>query len=153
MFCAGRTKFGQNGRGLCGEDAMQIGWGPMLTLPSGSTGIDPNMDPVSNYQMNSVIVIDKNGNAYAAGDNTYGKLGTGAAPSACNSSFRRVQLPSGVTAEAVANGDEYSAFILGSDGNLYAMGRNNEGQLGNGTTTDSNVPVRVLIPRESTLYY
>ena len=103
--------------------------------------------------MNSVMVIDWQGNAYSAGDNSYGKLGTGAALGSCNPTFRPIKLPIGVSAVAVTNGDEYTAFILGSDGNLYSMGRNHQGQLGNGTTTDSNVPVRVLIPQETTIYY
>lgn len=153
LFCIGSNKFGQTGRGSCGNPQTNwIGAVPVVG-GSGPIRIRPNLGNAAGYQMNSVMVIDWQGNAYAAGDNSYGKLGTGAPLGSCNPTYRPVQLPSGVGAVAVANGDEYTAFILGSDNNLYAMGRNHQGQLGNGTTTDSNVPVRVLIPQETAIYY
>ena len=37
----------------------------------------------------------------------------------------------------------YFGIALSSDGTLYTWGRNDKGQLGNGTTTDSTVPVSV----------
>lgn len=153
LFCLGSNKFGQTGRGTCGgPQTSWIGAVPVQEV-SGPVRIRPNLGSAAGYQMNSVMVIDWQGNAYSAGDNSYGKLGTGAALGSCNPTFRPIKLPIGVSAVAVANGDEYTAFILGSDGNLYSMGRNHQGQLGNGTTTDSNVPVRVLIPQETTIYY
>jgi alpha-tubulin suppressor-like RCC1 family protein len=57
-----------------------------------------------------------------------------------------------VKAVAIANSDEYSAFILGDNGRVYAVGRNNTGQLGDGTTTDRSTPVEVKIPRQETIY-
>ena len=153
LWCTGATKFGQNGRGVCGEDAIQTSFDAAVVIPNDGTRINPDMGPAGDLHMNSVMVIDRDGIAYAAGDNTYGKLGTGAAYGACNSTFKKVRLPSGVKAVAVANADEYTAYILGDDDSLYAMGRNNEGQLGNGTTTNSNVPVKVEIPRQASLYY
>jgi len=50
-----------------------------------------------------------------------------------------------VTATAVACG-HYHSLAIGSDGNVYAWGMNNNGQLGNGTTTDSNTPIKVNLP-------
>ena len=114
--------------------------------------VNDELDDEANYEMNSLVVITMAGDAYAAGDNTYGKLGTGGPLQSCNSTFQRVQLPTGVRAVAVANGDEYTAFILGDDGNVYAMGRNNNGQLGNGTTTDSSTPVVVHLPRQRIVF-
>jgi len=46
----------------------------------------------------------------------------------------------GVT--AVAGGSAHS-LALKSDGTVWAWGWNGYGQLGNGTTTDSSVPVQV----------
>ena len=100
-----------------------------------------------------MMVITSLGNVYAAGDNTYGKLGRGGAlGTACNSTYAKVQLPAGVKGVALANGDEYTAFVLGDNGKVYSMGRNNNGQLGDGTTTDRSTPVEVQIPRQETVY-
>lgn len=40
---------------------------------------------------------------------------------------------------------EIHAIFASSDGKLFAVGDNESGQLGNGTTTDSSTPVRVLL--------
>jgi alpha-tubulin suppressor-like RCC1 family protein len=47
-----------------------------------------------------------------------------------------------VGAIAVAGGDHYSLAVK-SDGTVWAWGRNREGELGNGTNTESNLPVWV----------
>ncbi|RBP98766.1 RCC1 domain-containing protein, partial [Bifidobacterium xylocopae] len=40
----------------------------------------------------------------------------------------------------------WHSLAIGSDGNTYAWGNNQYGQLGDGTTTNSNIPVRVHTP-------
>ncbi|MDT7511815.1 RCC1 domain-containing protein, partial [Bifidobacterium sp. H6bp9] len=37
-------------------------------------------------------------------------------------------------------------LALGSDGNIYAWGSNSNGQLGDGTTTQKTIPVKVKPP-------
>lgn len=147
LWCIGRNAYGQLGLGDCADRNA-------FTVPSsvGGQQVKSVINVAARYQMNSVMVITRNGDVYAAGDNTYGKLGTGGPLQACNSTFAKVQLPAGVKAVALANGDEYTAFILGDNGKVYAVGRNNNGQLGDGTTTDRSVPVEVKIPRQETLY-
>ena len=151
MFCMGRNKFGQLGVSCTNTSPV---WQPTggMALGSPTQVASPNLNDEALYQMSSVTVITASGDAYAAGDNTYGKLGTGAAYGPCNPTFMRVLLPAGVKATAVASGDEYTTFILGDNGRVYSMGRNNNGQLGNGTTTNSNVPVEVQIPRQETVF-
>ena len=51
-----------------------------------------------------------------------------------------MQVASGVS--AMAAGYNHS-FYLKTDGTLWAMGRNTNGQLGDGTTTSRNTPVQV----------
>ncbi len=49
---------------------------------------------------------------------------------------------SGKTVTAVAGGGDHSLAV--ANGQVYAWGYNTQGELGNGTTTASNVPVSVL---------
>ena len=99
--------------------------------------------------------IGSDGKLYAWGENIFGSLGNGTTTS--SSTPVVVSLPSGVTAKAIAGG--VTAYAIGSDGNLYAWGNNNEGQLGDGTSTGpqmcqdiepptpcSTIPVKVSLP-------
>lgn len=56
-----------------------------------------------------------------------------------------VPLPTGVTAKAIAVGDDWD-LALGSNGQLYTWGVNTFGQLGNGTDLSSATPTQVLLP-------
>ena len=79
----------------------------------------------------------------AWGYNAYGQLGNGTTTNATTPT--PVALPSGVAPVATAAG-AFHSLAIGSDGNLYAWGQNGYGQLGNGTTTDSALPVVVQLP-------
>lgn len=81
--------------------------------------------------------------AYAWGYNNSAQLGAG------STGDRSAPIPvvatgvlAGKTLLALANGSEFS-LALCSDGTLAAWGANSAGQLGNGTTTASSVPVAV----------
>jgi alpha-tubulin suppressor-like RCC1 family protein len=106
------------------------------------------------YQYDSLMFITKSGKVYGAGRNVYGKLGNGITGSVSDDYrtcyTREFILPSGVTAVSLSTRDEFSTYVLGSDGNLYASGRNDNGQLGIGNTTSSVLtPVKVLLPIDS----
>lgn len=85
--------------------------------------------------------VGSDGRAYLWGLNDDGELGLG------DTTVRRepeaARLPAGVSADAVTAGRRRSV-VLASDGNAYAWGNNGRGQLGDGTTTSSLVPVTVL---------
>lgn len=149
LWCLGSNYYGELGAGLvCGGTYGEYSGASVL----GGETANPLLNPEATYQMNSVAVITTLGNVYAAGDNTYGKLGRGGALTSCNNTFAKVQLPAGVKATALANGDEYTMFVLGDNGRMYAMGRNNNGQLGDGTTIDRSTPVEVKLPRQEVVY-
>ncbi len=148
LFCIGDNGYGELGTGNCNDYAT---WYYNPSVLGGETA-NYAMNIEATYQMNSVMVITTAGNVWAAGDNTYGKLGRGSTTTSCASAFQKMTLPSGVKAVAIENSDEYSAFILGDNGRVYAVGRNNTGQLGDGTTTDRSTPVEVKIPRQETIY-
>jgi alpha-tubulin suppressor-like RCC1 family protein len=86
------------------------------------------------------IATDPSGKVYTWGRNFDGQLGNG------NNTSSNVAVAvtglSGKTITAVAGGS-YHSIALASDGTVYTWGRNNEGQLGNGNNTGSNVPVAV----------
>ncbi|MCL2037654.1 hypothetical protein FWG95_01460 [Candidatus Saccharibacteria bacterium] len=91
----------------------------------------------------AVLALGADGSVYAWGDNTYGQLGNG------NNTSSTV--PVAVTTSGVLSGKMVlqlivageTVYVLTSDGSVYAWGDNTYGQLGNGTTTASNVPVAV----------
>lgn len=103
------------------------------------------------YQYLSLQVIATDGNVYGAGQNTYGKLGNGSTSSAQCKTVK-MNLPAGVTALDMSTRDQYSTYVLGSDGNVYAAGLNNLGQLGDGTTTNRSTPVTTRMPRAGAAY-
>jgi alpha-tubulin suppressor-like RCC1 family protein len=87
----------------------------------------------------------QSGKAYCWGDNTYGEAGNNTTSPATQLSPVAVYtggVLSGVTLTQVHVGDDF-ACGLSSAGGAYCWGDNNDGQLGNGTTTNSSVPVAV----------
>ena len=105
------------------------------------------------------LALGSDGNAYAWGWNYYGQLGDGTtterhAPVRVKTPDRNTypDLPKDFTYQQVSAGGDYS-LAVGSDGNAYAWGHNNNGQLGNNTTSGENanpVPVRVRDPANPT---
>ncbi|MFA6032530.1 MAG: hypothetical protein WC889_06495 [Myxococcota bacterium] len=79
--------------------------------------------------------------AWCWGDNTFGQLGTG------NNISSRVAMSvpnlAGMDVRAVAAGGSHSCAVVGDKGPVKCWGFNGSGQLGDGTTTNSTVPVDV----------
>ena len=102
------------------------------------------------------LALGSDGNAYAWGSNNAGQLGNGTgsdrnAPVRVKTPDRKTypDLPADFTYQQVSAGDSHS-LAIGSDGNAYAWGSNNAGQLGGGTTSSRNTPVRVKTPDRKT---
>jgi alpha-tubulin suppressor-like RCC1 family protein len=90
------------------------------------------------------VTLASDGIVYTWGDNSDGQLG--------NTFYNETQFCvqvnmsgalSGKTITAVAAGLEHSV-VMASDGTVYTWGRNDYGQLGNNSTTNSGVPVQVV---------
>ena len=93
----------------------------------------------------SAYAIGSDNKLYAWGDNTYGELGNGTMDRQRHTpSF--VSLPTGVEAGVTIAGGGGVGYAIGSDGNLYSWGLNADGQLGDGTTNNSDTPVLVSMP-------
>ena len=89
------------------------------------------------------LVLGSDGSVWAAGDNTFGRLGIGSNEQ--QTSFRQCKDSTGNyinDAVDVAAGYAHS-IILRSDGTVWASGRNNYGQLGDGTGADKTSFVKV----------
>ncbi|WP_169734138.1 IPT/TIG domain-containing protein [Hamadaea tsunoensis] len=91
----------------------------------------------------SSLALGSDGQVYGWGDNSYGGLGD--ATGLPHHTPVAIPLPGGVSAVAVAAGNE-SSYAIGDDGHLYAWGYNSQGDLGDGTTTDRSTPGVVPLP-------
>ena len=89
------------------------------------------------------LALSSTGQLYAWGDNTFGELGNGTtASSSVPVAVAPGANPLGTKITEIAAGGIHS-LALSSAGQLYAWGLNGDGQLGDGTTTNSSVPVAV----------
>jgi alpha-tubulin suppressor-like RCC1 family protein len=90
------------------------------------------------------LAIANDGRLFAWGAGSYGQLGTGSTTNA----FAPVQVgfPVGVTNWISICAGLYHSLAIGSEGELYAWGRNNSGQLGIGNTNNQLTPVHVNRP-------
>jgi alpha-tubulin suppressor-like RCC1 family protein len=89
------------------------------------------------------LALSSTGAVYAWGDNANGQLGDGSTASSDEPVL--VQLPGGVTATAVAAGEQFS-LALTTAGSVYAWGNGDSGELGDNADTPSDVPVQVQLP-------
>ena len=83
--------------------------------------------------------VKSDGTVWAWGANANGALGNG---STATDSTKAVQVKNLIGAITIAGGND-DAYVLKSDGTVWAWGFNEYGDLGNGTTTNSSVPVQV----------
>jgi alpha-tubulin suppressor-like RCC1 family protein len=89
-------------------------------------------------------LVDSKGTLYACGSGDAGELGNGTTAST-STPTPVVGLPSTAKVSALTSSWEGSGALL-SNGDYFNWGYNAAGQLGNGTTADSAVPVKVSLP-------
>lgn len=169
MWCAGRNAYGQlvnNAAGIGGgtfhppcTDAPIAG-DSIFNVNIGAVGDNEKVDYTKltdewRNQYLSTMVITQSGRVFGAGRNEFGKLGDGSIGTGTDFAecgTVEFDLPAGVTAVDMSTRDEYTTYVLGSNGRIYAAGRNNLGQIGDGSTTHRTTPVEVKIPRQAILY-
>jgi alpha-tubulin suppressor-like RCC1 family protein len=139
--------FGYGYYGLLGNGNYGTGSAPAIattpiqvdTLTSGVTAV-----AAGGYHTLAVM----NGAAYAFGFNAYGELGNPTLNSGyATTSFyaEPMAIPTLTTGVTQVAAGQYHSLVL-ANGVIYAFGQNTYGQLGNGTLTDSAVPVPVTLP-------
>jgi alpha-tubulin suppressor-like RCC1 family protein len=89
-------------------------------------------------------LVDSGGTVYACGSGDAGELGNGSTATVTTPT-PVVGLPRGEKVTALTSSWEGSGALL-AGGTYYDWGYNAAGQLGDGTTTDSAVPVKVRLP-------
>ena len=129
--------WGENYCGLLGNGTTADSYTPMKI-----------MDKVVSFNIGHALAmaITKDGGLYTWGANTNGQLGDGT-----TSQWVIRSIPAKIldNVKSVSLGNSHSAAIT-KDGSLYTWGYNGSGQLGNGITTDSSIPIKITIPAATT---
>lgn len=135
--------WGQNDRSQLGDGSSVRRNTPVaVSLPQGVTPLDMAGGSYLGFAVGS------DGLLYGWGYNLDGGLGDGTITS--TSPYTKpvpvpVSLPAGVSPVAVEAGSEFT-IALGSDGKLYAWGKNSNGQLGDGSSVSRGDPRLVKMP-------
>jgi hypothetical protein len=136
VFAWGEGGDGQLGNGGDGEnDAPQP-----VDLPAGVTA---TAIAAGHYFS---LAVTSTGAVYSWGDGSDGQLGDGADDS--SDTPVQVELPAGADVTAIAGGSGH-ALALTASGTVYAWGDGSDGQLGDDSTTSTDVPVAVKMPAGS----
>jgi alpha-tubulin suppressor-like RCC1 family protein len=96
--------------------------------------------PCGVQQFPSTVVLCSDGTVHSAGYNAYGQLGVGSTTSA--SRFAQLPVLANVTQIAAGREAYTSYYAVTSTGALYSWGYNGDGQLGDGGTTNSTIPMQ-----------
>lgn len=135
--------WGSSGSGQLGDGAPE-GGSSSVPVAVRATGVLAGVTVTTvSAGTSHTVALGSNGKVYAWGDNTQGQLGRpDVAYTSTPQAVDDTGALAGVTVVAVAAGSRHSV-ALGSDGTVYTWGVNSDGQLGDGATAKSQVPVAV----------
>lgn len=137
------------------SDGSLFGWGngtsgqlgdganTKKSAPGPVIGLGPNSGVISIAAGGShSLALKADGTVFAWGNNKSGQLGNGTRPADQNRPVSVKGLSRGSGVIAIAAGASFSV-ALERDGTVVTWGKNKVGELGNGTTRDSSVPVKI----------
>jgi alpha-tubulin suppressor-like RCC1 family protein len=130
--CWGDNNLGELGNGNSGNNS------DMPTMAVGVSGATA----VSSFGF-TTCALGSSGTVTCWGDDSNGELGTGIV-SATPVTMAGSAVSGITTATAIATGQQNFACALLANGTVECWGQNSEGQLGDGTMTDSPLPVPVM---------
>lgn len=135
--------WGSNTAGQLGTGSTKSSRLPVpVKLPKGVT-----VKAISAGQGNG-LALTTTGQVLSWGANASGQLGTGTTKGRLTPGL--VSLPKGTTVASIAAGP-LSGYAVTKGGGMLAWGLNNHGQLGDGTTRQRVRPVRVSLPKGTTV--
>lgn len=146
VWAWGDNSLGQLGDGTTSynpliDTPVQVTQGS-VNLPQGTTlsslGVISHVRAIAAGRSHTVA-LKTDGTVWCCGDDSNGQLGNGWIISHRS---RMVQVKNLTGVIAIAAGD-YHTVALKSDGSVWTWGQNTSGQLGNGTTINSRIPVKV----------
>ncbi|WP_168119987.1 S-layer homology domain-containing protein [Paenibacillus sp. HB172176] len=118
--------------------SLLIAWLPLESHSAKASPGDTVFVSVSTMLSNA-IALDNMGNIWGLGDNSVGQYGNGTTSGSANGAPEKVTVLEGgnpVSFQDVQTGGGYT-IALDDNGRLWSTGSNDDGQLGNGTTTNS----------------
>ncbi|NBO56339.1 MAG: hypothetical protein EBU84_17490, partial [Actinobacteria bacterium] len=142
VFACGYNYFGQLGDGISGTTANKSTPIEILTT---NIGTSLPITAIAAGQYHSLF-LRSDGRVFACGRNDFGQLGDGTSTTSSSTPVQILTTNIGTTypITAIAGGGYYSLFLR-SDGKVFACGRNDYGQLGDGTTTDKSTPISIAV--------
>ena len=138
LLSTGRVDcWGANGSGQLGNGTATASDVPVAVL-----GITDAKAVASDNDGNSFCAVLLTGHMKCWGDNGDGELGNGTTTTSdIPVSVKNITTATAVVGGAFSGGDDFCALLLTS--RLDCWGYNADGELGNGTTTNSDIPVAV----------
>jgi len=139
LYTWGRNTVSQLGHGNTGSyyapDTVSFppGVTKWIAVAGGSQGVTNGF----------AVAVGNDGNAYAWGHGGNGEMGDGSTNS--YGAPNPVTMPIGIKFTALAAGNNH-CLALGNDGNVYAWGYNNKGQIGDGSFINRKTPFLVPLP-------
>jgi len=138
VYAWGANDFGQYGQGNTTSSSV-----PVKMWSYGDAG-KPKAVQVATDGL-ATWVLDSNGEVYGSGWNGFGQVANTSEQYIY--SRTKLELPDTTAKITKIATDQYSLLALTDKGDVYGVGNNGDGQLGNGTTTDSIlVPTKLILP-------
>ncbi len=136
VYGTGLNSFGELGDGTTTNASSPT----QFILPSGVTAVDIyNAAYLTTPNIVNTYVVGSDGKVYGAGSNSYGQLGDGTTTDRSTPVAMSVIDGSSIIAKQVFSGNG-TTVILTTNNKIYTVGNNGNGQLGDGTTTNSSTP-------------